>query len=174
MDYKKHVKQLRKGNEESFNAIYHETKHAVYAMVLPILKDSSLAEDAMQDTYIKMIEKIDQYNPKYKFINWLLTIAKNIAIDMLRKQKETAIDSQENLDLFISQESSVEKQMITEYYLSLLPDEEKQIVLLKVVGDLKHKDIAKILDKPIGTITYLYQKALTTIKDSERSGSNEK
>lgn len=174
MDYKKHVKQLQKGNEESFNAIYHETKHAVYAMVLPILKDSSLAEDAMQDTYIKMIEKIDQCNPKYKFINWLLTIAKNIAIDMLRKQKETAIDSQENLDLFISQESSVEKQMITEYYLSLLPDEGKQIVLLKVVGDLKHKDIAKILDKPIGTITYLYQKALTTIKDSERSGSNEK
>ena len=172
MTLQKHVKRMKKGDEASFNAIYHETKHAVYAMVLPILKDKSLAEDAMQETYIKMIQKIDQYNPKYKFINWVLTIAKHIAIDILRNQKETAFDVHENPEFFGHTSSTVEKELLTEYYLSLIPEEERQIVLLKVVGDLKHKEIAELLNKPIGTITYLYQKALKTMGKADRSDHN--
>ncbi len=170
MDYSSYIKAIKKHDEQAFGAVYHETKHAVYAMILPIVKDRSLAEDVMQETYIKMLKSIDQYQKKYKFINWLLTIAKNTALDELRKRShDSSVSPLDTDDLFIAKESSIETRLITEHYLSLIPDEEKQIVLLKVVGDLKHKEIAQLLGKPLGTITYLYNKAIKTMQRYERS-----
>jgi RNA polymerase sigma-70 factor (ECF subfamily) len=166
MPSKKQINLLKQKNHNAFEAIYHETKHAVYAMILPIVKDRSLAEDIMQDTYIKMIEKINTYNPKYKFINWLLTIAKNLALDVYRrKQFETPL-TDEWLEDLPSSDSSIEKTLQAEYYLNQLSEEERQIVLLKVVGELTHKDIAYQLGKPIGTVTWMYNEALKKMRQA--------
>ena len=176
MNPDKHVDALKQQNETAFEAIYHETKHAVYAMVLPIVRDRSLAEDAMQETYIKMLKKIHTYKKRHKFINWLLTIAKNTALDMQRSRKHTvSTDSNANPDLFIASQSGPEKKLISEYYLSLIPPDQQQIVLLRTVGNMKHKDIATLLEMPTGTVTYLYQKALKTMREgSEEDEDNEK
>ncbi len=123
----------------------------------------------MQDTYIKMLRNIQSYNRRYKFINWLLTIAKNTALDTLRANRSTmSVDPSDSDDLFISKDASVEKTMLSEYYLSLIPKDQQQIVLLRVVGELKHKDIATIMEMPLGTVTYLYQKALTTMRENSK------
>ncbi len=175
MKLEHYVKGLKKKDNETFEAVYHETKHAVYAMILPIVKDRSLAEDVMQDTYIKMIENIYSYNQKYKFINWLLTIAKNTALDSYRKnQKSFSIDVQEADDLFISKESNVEHELEAEYYLSLLNDDERRVVVLKVLGDMKHKDIAKLLDKPLGTVIWLYNEAMKKMRSMKEDDRDEK
>ncbi len=175
MKLENYVKGLKQKDNQAFEAVYHETKHAVFAMVLPIVRDRSLAEDVMQDTYIKMIENIYSYNKKYKFINWLLTIAKNTALDMYRKnEKSFSIDIQEADDLFISKESGVESQLEAEYYLSVLNKEEQQIVLLKVFGDMKHKDIAKLLNKPIGTVTWTYSEAIKKMRSLKEEDRDER
>lgn len=175
MNLKPYLKKLKNKDQEAFEAVYQQTKHAVFAMVIPIVKDQSLAEDVMQETYITMLEKINSYNPRYKFINWLLTIAKNKAIDMYRtREKDYYMDTSENTDLFVSKEAPIEKRLEVEAYLSLLNDEQKQVVLLKVVGDLTHKDIAYLLNKPIGTITWMYSEAIKIMRASGKERHNEK
>jgi RNA polymerase sigma-70 factor, ECF subfamily len=171
----KQIKLLKQKNQEAFEAIYHETKHAVYAMILPIVRDRSLAEDVMQETYIKMIENINSYNNKYKFINWLLTIAKNQAIDFYRKnQNEFSVDGEDYLYLFKDERASIEKKLEAEYYLSFLTKEEQQIVLLKTVAGLTHKDIAYQLGKPIGTITWQYNEAIKKMRQAREENHHEK
>lgn len=169
MNWKKQVEALKLKDESAFNAIYHETKNAVFVMAVSIVRDQSLAEDAMQQTYMKMIQRINSYNKKYKFTTWLLTIAKNTAIDVYNaRQHEFSIDITEASDLFVSKDRPIEQRLEMEYYLSALSTEEKQIVLLKVVADLKHKEIAKLLNKPLGTITWKYQEAIKKMQSLER------
>ena len=122
-----------------------------------------------------MINNIYSYNKKYKFINWLLTIAKNTALDTYRKnQKSFSIDVQEAEHLFVSKASNIEHKLEAEYYLSLLNEDERRIVLLKVVGDMKHKDIAKLLDKPLGTVIWLYNEAMKKMRSMKEEDLDER
>lgn len=87
MDYLSYVELIKQKDEEAFEAIYYDTKYVVYSMILSVVADRFLAEDIMQEVYMKMVQKINYYDPKYKFINWLLTMAKNEAIDHLKKKR---------------------------------------------------------------------------------------
>jgi len=173
MNFKPYVKAIKNKNEEAFEAVYHETKHAVFAMVLPIVKDRFSAEDVMQITYTKMVENIHSYDMKRSFMTWLLTIAKHTALDMIKSRKDLVMSQQENEDLFISKESSVEKQMLSEFYLSHLNDVERRIVLLKTAGELKHKEIAEIMELPQGTVQYTYKMALQKMQLASKEGQHE-
>lgn len=164
------IEGIKRKDQQAFETLYHETKHAVYAMVLPIVKDRSLAEDVMQDTYIKMVQRIHQYNENYLFINWLLTIAKNTALDTLKARKDLLVDSTDISDMFIEQRSGIEKHLEVEHYLKVLTDTEREIVLLKVVGELTHKTIAKQLSLPQGTVRYHYKTALAKMKQLGKGG----
>jgi len=162
MDYLKYVEAIKQKDEEAFEAIYYDTKYVVYSMITSIIKDRFLAEDIMQEVYMKMVEKINYYNPKYKFINWLLTLTKNLCLDHLKSKKEVLVES-EALDSY--QEIKEEKKTLDiNKYLKVLNEEEKQIVLLKIVKDLKHKDIALVLNKPLGTVLWIYNKAIKKMK----------
>ncbi|HOI46380.1 MAG TPA: RNA polymerase sigma factor [Bacilli bacterium] len=152
-------------DEESFEQIYNETKHSVYALIVSIVKNKADAEDIMQDTYIKMIASIHMYQPKYPFKNWILTIAKNLAIDFLRKKQFTTIIGLEDFEYIVpSKDISPQLALEINEQLNKMTDIERQIFLLHVVDDLKHKEIAAILNKPLGTILWHYQKALKKVK----------
>jgi RNA polymerase sigma-70 factor (ECF subfamily) len=164
-NYDDYVDALIEKSEDAFEYIYHETKHSVYALIVSIVKSRVLAEDIMQETYIKMISSIKQYQKGRNFKTWLLTIARNLAIDEYRKkQKETLIDITEQEFIFPSVHASGEESLLIRELLQLMTDEERQVFLLHVVDDIKHKEIAKIMNKPLGTILWLYQKALKKVK----------
>lgn len=168
MNLKRYIDALKNKDQQAFEAVYHETKHAVYAMALGIVKDRSLAEDVMQESYMKMVENIYSYNKRYKFINWLLTITKNTALDTLRKRnRETSVDVAKSDDLFPAVRASEDKRLEAEHYLSLLSDDEQKIVLLKTVANMTHKEIAELLDRPVGSVTWKYSEAL---KKMQRAG----
>ena len=162
-------------NEESFETIYHETKTSVYAIILSIIKDRSLAEDVMQETYIKMIASIRQYKVGTNFRNWLLTIARNTALDYYRtRKKETLIDDIA-LDSIPSPVShNAIDSMIAEELLSCLSQDEREVVLLRIVDTLKFKDIAVITTKPIGTVLWLYNQAIRKMRKYEGGVEYEK
>jgi RNA polymerase sigma-70 factor (ECF subfamily) len=168
-DFDDYIEGLKGKSEEAFEYIYHETKHSVYAMILSIVRDRSLTEDVMQDTYIKMLSSINSYQKGKSFRNWLLTIARNQAIDYYRKhKKEVLMDTSEDEYLLPQQNSDTMNKMRSEELLGILTEEEREIVLLRIVDNIKHRDIARIVDKPLGTVLWLYQKAIRKMQKYER------
>ena len=160
------VKQLQNGNIEVFDDIYYQTKNIVYYSIFIILKDYQLSEDIMQDTYLKALNKIHTYKRKAHFKSWIVTIAKNLAINEYnRRKREMLIDINEKEYLLGNTASTVENEVLIKQIFKVLSDIEKEVVLLHVVGDLKHREIAKLLNKPLGTITWMYNQAIKKLKD---------
>lgn len=163
------VRKLQNGDMAVFDAIYYETKSLVYYTILQIVKDRSLAEDLMQDTYLKGLEKIHSFKATYSFKSWLVMIARNLAINEYnRRKRELSFDPNEDEYIFGTVESGSEKQLIVKEMLELLKPEEQEIVILHVIGDLKHREIAAMLGKPLGTITWTYNQAINKLREYER------
>lgn len=164
-DIKILVKKLQNGDMTVFDDLYYQTKDIVFYTILGILKDYSLSEDIMQDTYLKALSKIHSYKPTHSFKSWIVTIGRNSAINEFnRRKKETSIDIQENQTIFGKTESISENQILIEQIFKVLNDTEREIVLLHVVGDLKHREIAKLLEKPLGTVTWTYNNSIKKLK----------
>lgn len=158
---------LEQRDDAAFAAVYEATKKGVYSMIAGIVHDRQTIEDLMQDTYMKMLAKLDSYERGRNFAAWLFQIAKNLAYDHVRKQnKTTVLDSQENGNVFDKAqdvEPAAEKTTMAEM-LSCLNEEERQIVLLRSVSETPFKDIAQTMNKPLGTVLWLYQRALKKLK----------
>lgn len=160
------VKRLQKGDMAVFDPIYHETKSLVYYTILNITKDSSLAEDIMQDAYLKALEKIHSFKPTYSFKSWIVMIAKNLAINEYnRRKRELSFDPNEEEYIFGQEESTSEQQLIVQEMLESLTETEQEVLVLHVLGDLKHREIASMLGKPLGTITWTYQQAIQKLRN---------
>ncbi|MFA5471229.1 MAG: RNA polymerase sigma factor [Acholeplasmataceae bacterium] len=162
----KYIDKLRQRDEDTFEYIYDLTKKGVYIIIFNIVKDHEVTRDIMQDVYLKMLDSIGSYQTKTNFYNWLLMIAKNQAIDNYRREKKIVhIDETDFIEQFSSQEETPEEKDIFDRLLSVLSEDERQIVLLKIVDNLKHKDIAALLNMPLGTVLWMYQEALKKMKE---------
>jgi RNA polymerase sigma-70 factor, ECF subfamily len=170
-----YLDRLEDRDEEAFQAIYERTKKGVYAIIVALVRDRKTTEDLMQETYMKMLQKLDTYERGRNFAAWLFQIAKNLAYDYLRKNHgELVKDPQEDSYLFdrVSETISPETPSMNEM-LAPLDATERQIVLLRVVSETPFKDIAQSLDKPIGTVLWLYQRALKKMKRHLEGGERE-
>jgi len=162
------VRRLQAGDRSAFDELYEQTHKTVYFAVLPILRDRSLADDIVQDCYLKMLESIDRYSER-NFLAYLVTIAKNLAFNEYKRRKRITYTDQD-LDAVapFSYESQLEiragNEALIRKALSVLDETEKSVFLLHNVSDLPHRDIAAALGKPLGTITWLYQRALRKIR----------
>jgi len=162
------VRELKSGNMSVFDELYQLTYRKVYFIALGVLHDTHLAEDIIQDTYLKMLDSIQQYHEK-NFLAYLLTIAKNLAINEYNRRKKInytseEIDSYAELDLQDYLQIKVEKKELIQKSLSCLDIFEKNVFLLYTIENLTHKEISIMLEKPIGTITWTYQKAIHKIR----------
>jgi len=165
-DVNKMVKQLQNGDISVFDDIYYQTKDVVFYTILNILKDYSLSEDIMQDTYLQALAKIQTYKPTHSFKAWIATIAKNLAFNEFnRRSKTMTVDVQEDESYFGSTPSNIENKILIEQIFQILNETEREVVLLHVVADMKHKDIASIIDKPLGTVTWLYKTSIEKLRN---------
>lgn len=159
-------------DEAAFFEVYQQTKAGVYSVIASIIKDRQAIEDLMQETYIKMLKSLNQYQKGRSFTSWLLQIAKNLALDYYRKhQKEVVMDIQENEYLFTKNQVNENQEIDLELneMLSSLTIDEREVVTLKIVSEMKFKDIAESLNKPLGTVLWIYNKAIKKVKnDLER------
>lgn len=143
-------------------------------MIISIVKDKSETEDLMQDTYIKMLKNIHTYKKGRNFVAWLLQIAKYTAIDYYRKTHMVSVyDPIEQSYVF---DASVEEKIEPsvdydiEKYVRVLDSTEREVFLLRIVSDVKFKDIAESLNKPLGTVLWIYNKALKKVKKEAIGG----
>ena len=157
---------LKEGDIEALNFIYKETHKGVFMFVLPILEDYHLAEDITEQTFVSVYEKARQYvsnNPK----NWILTIAKNLALNELEKRKrEKTVDFQDptNSNLVYTNAPSDIDTPIIDLANKVLSPTDFQIVMMHVIGEYHHREIAEALDIPLGTVTWKYNQALSKLK----------
>lgn len=160
------IKRLKAHDNPTFEKIYDETKRGVYSIVFSVTHSHELTQDLMQDIYMKMLIKIDQYKIGTNFFNWLMQIAKNHAIDHYRKEKKVSrIDDEHIQHLSSTYHDRPDENDRFEQMMDLLDEDERMIVLLKIVDELTHQEIAKIMNKPLGTVLWIYQKALKKLKE---------
>ncbi len=163
------VKRLQNGEMDVFDPIYYETKSLVYYTILSIVKDNSLSEDLMQETYLKALNKIHSFKPRFSFASWIVMIARNLAINEYnRRKRELSFDPSVDEYIFGKEESISEKQLIVKEMMEKLKPVEREIVILHVIGDLKHREIADIVKKPLGTVTWMYNEAIKKLRNEYR------
>ena len=164
------AKELKKGNRLVFDELYELTYKVVFYSVLSILKDKSKSEDIVQDTYLRMLKNIDKYQDN-NFVGYLVTMAKNLAINEYTQRKrvtytDSEYDFMSDFSLMSQIEIDLEHQDIIERALNALDESEKNVVIMHTISGLSHREIAEITQKPIGTITWIYAKAVKKMKDT--------
>ncbi len=157
------VEEFRVANYTHFDEFYNSTKKNVFFSLAAIIKDRDVIDDLMQDTYVKFLENINKY--KSTSINaYLSTMAHNIAINYYNKEKRLVHD-EEIIDYQQAETKTTNYQYIEVLeILKTLDDTSREIVILHTINDLKFKEIAKIVDKPIGTVLWIYNKAIKELQ----------
>jgi RNA polymerase sigma factor (sigma-70 family) len=159
------IKKFIKGEQSSFEQLIHRHKNKVFAYISLYIRDQALAEDIFQDTFLKVIQsvKTGKYSDNGKFVSWVMRIAHNLIIDHFRRIKQMNTISNDNYesDLFNSKrfaEANVEDNMIKQQIhkdvrniISNLPDDQREVVILRHYADLSFKEIADITGVSINT-----------------------
>jgi len=161
-----YIIKFKNGDSNAFNKIYELTYRKIYFVALPILRDHSLAEDVVQDTYLKFLEKLYIYKTKNSQA-YILTIARNLAINEYNKRKKIVRNIDLDRDVFSFDEyleiSLSNKELIVSA-LNILSINERNIFLLHNLEHLTHREISMIIDKPLGTVTWTYQQAIKKMR----------
>ena len=158
--------KIAENDMNAFEQLYIETNKIVYSYTLAILKNHERAQDAMQDTFIRLKEAAYTYKPQGKPLAWILRIAKNFSLMSIRKgQKEQVIDIEQN-EFLVNKgvELNVDESIVLNAALQTLHEEDREIVFLYLISGMKHREIAEILNKPLGTVLWKYNKALNKLK----------
>lgn len=158
------IEELRVCDYTHFDEFYSGTKKTVFFAIASIISDRSQIDDLMQDTYIKFLENIDKYRTNTSINAYLSTMAHNIAINYYNKEKRLVHD--EMVFEYIPDNKKYEDYENVEVFdiLKDLDEVSREIVILHVINDLKFKDIANIVAKPLGTVLWIYNKAMKALR----------
>ncbi len=157
------IEELKQRDYKSFDTFYNLTKNQVFYAIISIVKDQAEAEDLMQEVYMKFLEKIDDYRSNSNPYAYLSTIGRNLAINYYNKNKRVIV-SQELIETFPAEKVEEPNEDIFKI-LDLLEPDEREIVTLHVINDLKFREIVPIVEKPLGTVLWIYNKAIKKLKE---------
>ena len=151
--------KMRKGDREATAALYDSLAPKLYGFVYSRTSSREIAEDLSQEIFVKLIEKIESYDPKKgRFLVWFWRMARNNVIDHYRQKKPTPFsqfaDAEvENMavgeipDTDIVMAHATLKELVATF-----SEEEKELFELRFVAEMPYKDISKMMGKPEGTL----------------------
>lgn len=171
------ISLYKNGNEEAFADLVNRHRNKIFTKVYMIVKDQYLAEDLLQETYIKVVNTIKsgRYNEEGKFLPWVTRIAHNLAIDHFRKAKRyPTIVMEDGSNVFNSlefSEDSIESQKIKEDTHALLrdlikelPDTQKEVLMMRHYMEMSFQEIAEATGVSINTALGRMRYALINLK----------
>ncbi len=170
------VKQFKAGDASAFEKLFNRHKDRVYSYIFYIVKNETLADDIFQDTFIKVINSLKKgkYNEQGVFVSWVTRIAHNLVIDYFRKEKKMPSYSNDEFDVFNSEEFShgnIEDEMVelhikaeVKKLIQDLPDEQREVVLMRHYGQFSFKEIAEKTGVSINTALGRMRYALINIR----------
>lgn len=158
------IRRAAGGDIGAMEKIFTGMKDKIYSFVLMYVGSRQTAEDILQETILDVYQCAKSYRRFENPQAWILTIARNKAVSYLRTAgRETALDEDSPL-LFIS-ESETESRLDVLSLLSPLSLQEREIIILHAVSGFKHKEIARLLDLPLGTVCWKYNDAIRKLRN---------
>ncbi len=164
---------LKRGDEGAFEYLYNYSKKAVFYCAYSILKDRGLAEDIMQNTFIKVRQYAYSYQKGTKPLAWITTIARNLSINEHNKRKREVYTDFSDYKVSATYSMSDDKYVLDSAF-KCLRERERQLVIMHVLGGLKHRELAEIFNMPLGTVLFKYNSALKKLRKYITEGKNEK
>ena len=154
------------GDKEAFCELYEKAGNSVFAYALSLLHSRQDAEDAMQETFLKIRSAAHLYQPMGKPMGWIITITRNICLMKFRQQnhysKVPLEDLAETFDYHKIEDR--EDRIVLQTAFRVLTKEECQIVVLHVVSGMKHREISEIFHLPLSTVLSKYQRAMKKLR----------
>ncbi|MFC2166059.1 RNA polymerase sigma factor [Acidobacteriota bacterium] len=167
------VERIRNGDREAFMTVTRLYQKKVYLLAYSYFRNSEDAMDIVQETFLRLYQKVNMYHPDRNFRNWLLQIAKNLCIDYYRKNyvKNKDLKREKSLeelntpvaDTDIYQDSSDLKDIFSEC-LKRLTERQRMIFVMRHYNNLEYKEIAQILRISVGTVKSLHFKAVKNLR----------
>ena len=171
------VAQYNKGSEKAFEQLVHRHKSKVYTTIYLIVKDSCVAEDLLQDTFIKAVTTIKsgRYNDEGKFLPWILRIAHNLAVDYFRRERRyPTIILEDGSNVFnaldFAEDSAEAVQIKKETHerlrevIQLLPDQQREVLMMRHYGEMSFQEIADATGVSINTALGRMRYALINLR----------
>ncbi len=158
------IRAFQEGNASALEILINRYKDKIFSSILFLVKDKYLAEDLFQDVFIKVIDTLrnNRYTEEGKFLPWALRISHNLCVDYFRKVKRSpAIKTSDDRDIFevinVVEDSPETKMMQAQSHdrvrkmLDMLPEEQREVIVLRHFADMSFKDIAQITNCSINT-----------------------
>ncbi len=171
------IRMYIRGEERAFETLLTRHKGKIYTSIYMFVKDTDLANDIFQETFIKIIDtfRSGKYNEEGKFLQWALRISYNLCIDFFRKNKrQKTITPSEDFDIFNlitgsddNQEARIIKNQTyakVRQLVEALPNEQKEVILLRHYAELSFKEIAELTNVSINTALGRMRYALINIR----------
>jgi len=168
---------IQNGDEHAFETLVRRYKSKVYTTIYLIVKDTYVAEDLLQDTFIKAVDVLrsGKYNDEGKFLPWVLRIAHNMAIDYFRREKRYPnIVFEDGSSVFntldFAEDSIEEMQIKTETHNHLrdlikrLPDSQREVLVMRHYEDMSFQEIADATGVSINTALGRMRYALINLR----------
>jgi RNA polymerase sigma-70 factor, ECF subfamily len=171
------IEQALEGRESAFRDLIGRYERPVFSLVFRLVRDRERAEDLTQDTFIKVLNALDRYDPSYKFSSWIFKIAHNTALDHLRRREpetlsldgsphaRTAAEIEATTLTPAAADESPEEYTSSrevgdeiERAIGTLRPEYRTAILLCHVEGRPYEEIAEIMDVPLGTVkTFIHR-----------------
>lgn len=164
MEVNPYIEKAKKGDQVAFTYLLDHYWNEVYGFMLKRTENETDAEDIAIETFSKAFDKIITYNPEYQFNTWLIAIAKNVHIDMLRKKKSTVfveITDEEDHQAYTIADTTptIEDAIITEQNLSRLlqfikelKPHYQEVIQLRYFQEMSYQEISEQLNEPLSNV----------------------
>ncbi|MDO8666147.1 MAG: sigma-70 family RNA polymerase sigma factor [Gemmatimonadales bacterium] len=171
------VALARAGKETAYRELLRRYERPVFSLIYRMVRDRELAEDLAQESFVKVLNALDSYQPEYKFSSWIFKIANNAAIDHLRRREivtlsldgapgartadeveATALQAVDRSESALDELEAKELGVSIEQAIAKLRPEYRACILLRHVEGRAYEEIAETLDLPLGTVkTYIHR-----------------
>lgn len=177
----KSIEAAKKGDQLAFSALLDTYWKDVFNFQNKLTQNENDAEDICIETFSKAFDKIDSYNPEYNFKTWLITISKNIHIDLLRKHKNAP--TKNSVEDYVAQTvvdeaPTVEDDLIKEQqldhllkHINKLKPHYREIINLRYFKQMRYAAIAEQLDQPLNSIKVKLLRAKKLLTESIKAES---
>jgi RNA polymerase sigma-70 factor (ECF subfamily) len=175
----------RTGSEKAFRELLDRYQRPVFSLVYRMVRDRERAEDLAQETFIRVFNHLERYDPKYKFSSWIFKIASNLAIDQLRKKEPETVslegsrhaanaEQQEATRIQIESRDETPEQSLEakelgagiEQAVGKLRPEYRTAIILRHVEGRPYEEISQIMDVPLGTVKTYIRRARLELRET--------
>lgn len=168
--------RLRNGDFDALAGLMQRYQHRLYRYLLRIVCDSGAAEDLFQQTWLRVLQRIQKYDPQRSFEGWLFSVAHNIAIDYVRRRRPQSLEALTasgamQSDLARSADTGALDQLLSREradrmleLVASLPVLFREIITLRFEEEMKLEEIAATLALPIGTVKTRLHRAMKALR----------